>query len=299
LSVIVTKELSRHYGTRLGIDRVELEVSKGEIFGFLGPNGAGKTTTIRILLGMMRPSGGSAVILGLDCWRESSRIKREVGYLPGDVRLYPWLTAESALSISGKVRGQNLRAFGGDLIERLGLERNLPVKRMSRGTRQKLAIVLALAHRPQVLILDEPTAGLDPLIQAELAHCLRELAEQGHTVFFSSHTLSEVEQLCKSVAVVRSGRIVANETIESLRRRAGRVVTIWFPDKATANDTVCPPWLNLLERTDNTWRGEIAGDARRLVDWAATLPLEDITIESPSLDSLFRRYYRDNEATEE
>ena len=215
MSIITTQALSRRYGRRLGIESANLEIGAGEIFGFLGPNGAGKTTTIRLLLGFLRPTYGCASIIGLDCWQESPRIKREVGYLPGDLRLYPWLTAHRALKIIGLVRGVDLYAAGADLAERFQLELDLPVRKMSRGTRQKLGLVMALAHKPRLLILDEPTSGLDPLMQVELAKCLRELAAVGHTVFFSSHTLSEVEALCDRVAIVRKGRIIADETLDS------------------------------------------------------------------------------------
>jgi ABC-2 type transport system ATP-binding protein len=183
LNVVNTERLSLSYGRRVGIETVDLQVAEGEIFGFLGPNGAGKTTTIRVLIGLLRPSSGKATILGLDCWRQSHRIKRQIGYLPGDLRIYPWFTAESALRITGRIRGQDLAPFGGLLTERFLLDPALVVRKMSRGTRQKLGIVLALAHRPRLVVFDEPASGLDPLMRDELARCLRELAAQGHTVF--------------------------------------------------------------------------------------------------------------------
>jgi len=293
VNVISTRQLSRNYGSRLGIDRVDLEVPQGEIFGFLGPNGAGKTTTIRILMGMMQPSSGEATIFGKNCWRESAVVKRDIGYLPGDVRLYPWLTAETALKISGQVRGQNVREFGRELCERLQLEPKLAARKMSRGTRQKLGIVLALAHRPQLLVLDEPTAALDPLMQDELANCLRELVADGSTVFFSSHTLNEVELLCKRVAVVRAGRIVAHETLDVLRRQAGRVVSLRFRDEATAANTPLPPFLKKLHQSNDSWQGELTGDAPEFLRWAADQALEEVSLGMPSLEGLFRRYYED------
>ncbi|MDZ4783709.1 MAG: ABC transporter ATP-binding protein [Planctomycetia bacterium] len=161
MSIICTARLSRHYGRRVGIDAVDLEISEGETFGFLGPNGAGKTTTIRILLGFLNPSGGNASIFGLDCWRQSRQIKRDIGYLPGDLRLYSWMTGKSALSIVGKIRGLDLRAEGAALAERFQLEMNVSVRKMSKGTRQKLGLVLA---RPRLLILEEPRSGFDPLM---------------------------------------------------------------------------------------------------------------------------------------
>jgi ABC-2 type transport system ATP-binding protein len=295
VNVINTERLSRWYGKRVGIEVVDLQVAEGEIFGFLGPNGAGKTTTIRVLLGLLRPSSGTATILGLDCWRQSHRIKRQIGYLPGDLRLYPWFTAESALRIIGRIRGQDLTPFGGLLTERFLLDPTLVVRKMSRGTRQKLGIVLALAHRPQLAVLDEPTSGLDPLMRDELAGCLRELAAQGHTVFFSSHSLSEVEQLCDRVAVVREGRIAANEPVDSLRRQARRAVSLRFRDALAANNVAVPAFLGLVDRTGTTWQCDLVGGTPELVRWAAQQPIDDMTIGPPSLERLFRQFYQARE----
>ena len=295
MNVVNMERLSLWYGKRVGIETVDLQVAEGEIFGFLGPNGAGKTTTIRVLLGLLRPSSGTATILGLDCWRQSHRIKRQIGYLPGDLRLYPWFTAESALRIIGRIRGQDLAPFGGLLTERFLLDPTLVVRKMSRGTRQKLGIVLALAHRPQLVVLDEPTSGLDPLMRDELARCLRELAAQGHTVFFSSHSLSEVEQLCDRVAVVREGRIAANEPVDSLRRQAHRAVSLRFRDALSANNVAVPAFLGVVERTGTTWQCDLVGGTPELVRWAAEQPIDDMTIGPPSLERLFRQFYQARE----
>jgi len=154
------------------------------MFGFLGPNGSGKTTTIRLLMGFLKPTSGCAHVFGQDCWKSGRQLKANVGYLPGDVRLYPWLTVERGLRISSLVRGRDVAPHGNELADRLCLERQVPVRKMSRGMRQKLGLILSLAHRPRLLILDEPTGGLDPLIQNELIDYLREVTRQGHTVFF-------------------------------------------------------------------------------------------------------------------
>jgi ABC-2 type transport system ATP-binding protein len=298
VNVINTENLSRHYGRRVGVEAVDLAVPEGEIFGFLGPNGAGKTTTIRLLLGFLRPSAGRARVFGLDCWRQSKLVKRDVGYLPGDLRLYPWMTLESALKIIGAVRGIDLAKAGRALAERFRLETKLRVRKMSRGTRQKLGLVMALAHEPRLLVLDEPTSGLDPLIRQELTACLRERAACGHTVFFSSHTLSEVEQLCDRVAIVRDGRIVADQTLQAMRRRARRSVTLEFADAASAGRIETPRFLAVTSRSDRRWSCELVGGTGELVRWAAQQPLEDIAIGPPDLESLFRRYYQ-NEGTVE
>ncbi len=292
MSMISTQRLSRRYGQRVGIEEVDLEIPPGQIFGFLGPNGAGKTTTIRVLLGLLRPSEGRASIKGFDCWRQSSRVKREVGYLPGDLRLYSWMTATAALKLSGRVRQMDLRLAGEELAGRLNLEMNLRVRKMSRGMRQKLGLILALAHRPSLVVLDEPTSGLDPLIQEELAAILREMAAAGHTIFFSSHTLSEVAQLCDRIAIVRAGRIVADESLVSLRERARRSVRLVFKTAEDARDSKPPEFLSIVERSGRQWLGELLGASPRLARWSVTQSLEDMVIGPPDLETLFRRYYQ-------
>ena len=289
--MIRTRGLGRRYGERRGIEGVDLELESGEVFGFLGPNGAGKTTTIRLLLGFLRPTAGEARVLGLDCWRESHRIKRELGYLPGDLRLHAWMSVETALAVVGRVRGRDLRREGGALAERLGLPRDVRARAMSRGMRQKLGIVLALAHRPRVLVFDEPTSGLDPLVQDELARLLRERASEGTTVFFSSHTLSEVEAICDRVAIVRAGEIAADASLGELRRRARRRVTLRFVDAAAA-EVEPPPGLSVVERRGNVWEGELEGEAGALGGWLAEQRIEDFVVGAPGLEALFRAYYR-------
>ena len=295
MSVITTSQLSKRYGRRIGIDDVSLEIPEGEIFGFLGPNGAGKTTTIRLLLGFLRPTGGRVSVFDLDAWRDSSRIKRDVGYLPGDLRLYSWMSVVTALSLLSRVRGMNLVQPGMDLADRFRLETNLPVRKMSRGTRQKLGLLMAMVHRPRLLVLDEPTSGLDPLMRQELAALLRELAAEGHTIFFSSHTLSEVEQLCDRVAIVRDGRIVADETLGALRNRARRVVTLVFEDTETGKSVEPPDFLSVMERGEDRWLCELDGPTPSLIRWVADHPIADVTIGQPDLEHLFREFYRPSE----
>ena len=290
MKVLSTFELTRRYGSRLGIDGVNLEVAEGSLFGFLGPNGAGKTTTIRILLGFLEPTSGSAEVFGLDCWRNSATIKKQIGYVPGDLRLYTWMNGHAALRILSGIHGRDLTKKGAELAERFRLDMSVHVHKMSRGTRQKLGLIMALVHEPRLAILDEPTSGLDPLMQDELSNLLRDMAANGHTVFFSSHTLSEVEQLCDHIAIVREGRIVANESLRSLRERARRTVTLLF-DNGEAAGVDVPPFLRILDRGGRQWRCELAGESSDLIRWAATRSIEDMTIGSPNLESLFRQYY--------
>ncbi len=291
MSVIEIEQLTRRYGSRTGVERVTLRVEEGSLFGFLGPNGSGKTTTIRVLLGFLRPSEGRASLFGHDCWRAGRRIREDVGYLPGDLRLYPARTGDDLLRIFGLIRRRDVAAVGRDLAERFSLEMAVPVRKMSRGMRQKLGLVLALAHEPRLLILDEPTASLDPLMQEELLRYLRSRAEQGHTVFFSSHTLSEVERLCDRVAIVREGRLVADEPLETLRARARRRFTIRWTKPEDAAAVKPPAFLTVDERRNRTWDGSLAGETPQLVRWAATQAIDDLTVGHPDLDSLFRRYY--------
>ncbi len=291
MSVIVTEQLTRRYGLRRGIEGVDLKVPEGVLFGFLGPNGSGKTTTIRVLMGFLRPTTGTARIHGLDCWKESHRIKNEVGYLPGDLRLYPGASGNDLLRIFGAIRGRDLRAAGAELAERFILDLSVSVRKMSRGMRQKLGLILALAHRPRLLILDEPTASLDPLMQVILIRHLRELAAAGHTVFFSSHSLSEVERLCDRVAIVRDGRLVADETLAGMREKARRSITIEWQRGVDSSAISVPKFLEIHERDDRTWSGSLHGTAGELIGWLHAKPVADLILGRPDLDSLFRRYY--------
>jgi ABC-2 type transport system ATP-binding protein len=283
--------LTRRYGRRRGVERVSLSVPEGALFGFLGPNGAGKTTTIRVMLGFLRPSSGEARIFGLDCWRDSKAIKRDIGYLPGDLRLPAWMDGANALSIFGAVRRMDLAGAGRELAERLDLDLQVKVRDMSRGMRQKLGLILALAHSPRLLVLDEPTSALDPLMQQALHDLLRQLAAAGHTVFFSSHSLGEVEQLCDRVVIVRDGEIVADESLSALRNRAGHDVTIRWRDGASALPIDPPDFLKLTRRERVVWQGRLDGPVQRLVDFLAGKPVEDLSVGRPDLESLFRRFF--------
>ncbi|MCR9202344.1 MAG: ABC transporter ATP-binding protein [Planctomycetaceae bacterium] len=294
---IETNDLCKSYGKRRGISDVNISVEQGEIFGFLGPNGAGKSTTIRVLLGFLKATAGRSRILGKDCWSESDVIKADVGYVAGDVRLYSWLTARRAFQIVSEIRQRDIAPRGFELAERFRLEVDLPVRKMSRGNRQKVALVTALAHSPRLVILDEPTSGLDPLMQDTLMLCLREMAEQGHTVFFSSHTLSEVDSLCDRVAIVRDGRIAACEPLQQLKARAPRRVSLIMNSAQDAGALQLPEFATLASRQEARIEFELVGSAAELTRWAASLNIKDIAIGQPNLESLFRQYYQTETAT--
>ncbi len=313
MSVIVARDLCRTYGSRRGISDVNLTINAGEIFGFLGPNGAGKSTTIRVLMGLLRASSGTARIFGQDCWSEGSTIRRDVGYVAGDVRLYSWLTTRRGLSMISKIHGRDLLPNGLRLAERFRLEPDLVVRKMSRGNRQKVALVLALAHSPRLVILDEPTSGLDPLMQDTLMMCLRELASEGRTVMFSSHTLSEVETLCDRIAIVRDGQIVEDSTLIALKAQAPRQIVVTLQEQQRASDIQWPSGVDVKyvpssssDQTSSTIALmvppslrhrtcvlELLGTSAPFMQWAAGQDFADVVIGSPALEVLFRRYYRE------
>lgn len=295
-AAIYTEGLTRRYGARRGIEDVNLRVPRGSLYGFLGPNGAGKTTTIRVLLGLMRPTAGAARVLGLDAWKHSREVKSQLGYIPGDLRLYPWLNGRMAVSLFGSIRGIDMSAKARELAEMFELDLGVKVRRMSRGMRQKLGLVLSLAPEPRLLILDEPTSALDPLMQDRLQDYLQRVAAGGTTVFFSSHTLGEVERLCERVAIVREGRIVADDTLAALKRKAGHEVEIqWRGNGGHGVDVA--PGLVLSSRSDVAWSGMFHGEIEVLTGWLAGKRVEDVMIRRPDLETLFRKYYVGNEAS--
>ena len=292
MNVISTENLTKRYGRRTGLAGLDLNVPAGIVFGFLGPNGAGKTTTIRLMLALLRPTSGRVSVFGMNAWRQGPAVRREVGYLPGDLRLYSWLTVRRGLRIVGQARRRDLMAPGLALAEQFDLEVDVRVRNMSRGMRQKLGLILALAHRPKLLVLDEPTSGLDPLMQRLLYRHLRERASEGATVFFSSHTLSEVEDLCDRVAIVRDGVLVAEESVDALRARAGRQIRLRWGNGYPTEGTTSPPFLQVEKRDGREWQCVLSGSIQQFVQWAANQSLDDLTIGPPDLDTVFRRFYQ-------
>jgi len=291
MDVVTVERLTKYYGRRLGVEDLNLQVSEGTMFGFLGPNGSGKTTTIRVLMGFLQANAGEARVFGMDCRRNSPAIKAEVGYLPGDLRMPSWMTCREALQIFGRVRRRDLLVRGMELAQEFGLDRDTRVRVMSRGTRQKLGLVIAMAHAPRLLILDEPTASLDPLMQGKLYGRLREVVSAGGTVLLSSHTLSEVEDLCSRVAILRNGRLVAHETLDRLRSQARRRVTIRWRSAEDATRGSPPDGVDWYERDALQWRGIVRGPMTGLLRWAAEQPLDDFTLEPPDLAEIFRGFY--------
>lgn len=292
---ISTEQLTYTYGSRRGIENVSLSIPAGSLYGFLGPNGAGKTTTIRILLGFLHATHGRASIFGKECWSSSAVIKRDVGYVPGDMRLWPWLNGHSAVKLFSSVRGIDLRSPAKKLADLFELDLNVPVRRMSKGMRQKLGLILAMAHDPQLLILDEPSSGLDPLMQDRLLEHLRACASRGRTVFFSSHTLSEVERLCDRLAIVRKGKIVFDGQLNALQQQAGHELALRLKPGATLQGDP-PAELRVTDRSTAHLAGHYSGNLDHLLAWLARQQVEDVSISRPELEDLFREFYQDDAA---
>ena len=289
--VIEAAGLTKDYGHRRGIFDLNLVVDRGEVFGFLGPNGAGKTTTIRLLMGLARPARGTARVLGLDCQADAVAVKRLVGYLPGELPQFGgWKGSEVVAYLAG-LRGGVDPAEVRRLTERLGLDLGRTYREYSRGNKQKLALVIAFMHRPELLILDEPTAGLDPLNQQQFHELVRETIERGATVFLSSHVLSEVEQLCDRAGIVREGRLVALAPLAELRAAKEREVEIRFSSGAPVERIRAIPGLTVLDATGERVRCRVRGSLAPLLAAVAGAGVVDLVTREPTLEEAFLSFY--------
>lgn len=294
--VLRTIDLTKCYGRRCVLQSLHLNVRRGSLFGFLGPNGAGKSTTIRILLGLLRASAGRAAILGLDVWRDGPRVRREVGYLPGDIRLYEHMRGGKFLRLMDAARGGGGMSEARRLLEVFALDPAKRIRTYSRGMKQKIGLIAALMHKPRFLILDEPTTALDPVMREQLYGELRRARDEGRTVLFSSHTLSEVEQLCSEVAILRDGQLVEQESIDSLRRRAVRRIEVIFDGAPPALQH--PPELHVHEQTGELLLGAWRGPTSSLLRWLEGVRVRDLIIAQPDLEELFLAYYADRISSE-
>jgi ABC-2 type transport system ATP-binding protein len=289
--VIATRGLSKDYGAGRGLFGLDLEVRRGEVFGFLGPNGAGKTTTMRLLLDLIRPSSGSASVLGLDARRQSLEIHRRVGFLPGDLALYPRMTGRAVLDYFAKLRGGVDRRLRDSLADRFDAELDRPVRELSTGNRQKLGLIQAFMHEPELLILDEPIAGLDPLVQRSFHTLLGEVGAQGRTVFLSSHTLSEVERVTDRLAILRHGRLVVVDSLENLRKVAVQRLEIEFEEPVDAAEFRALPGVRDARAEGRTVSVAFEGSADEVVKAAAAHPVDAIRTREDDLEEIFLRYY--------
>lgn len=292
--VIATSGLTKDYGSGRGLFHLDLEVRQGEVFGFLGPNGAGKSTTLRLLLDLIRPTAGGARVLGLDARAAGLEIRRRVGFLPGDLALYPKLSGRVVLDHLARLRGGVDRRLRDSLVERFDAEIDRPVRELSTGNRQKLGLVQAFMHEPELLILDEPIAGLDPLVQQSFHQLLGEVSAAGRTVLLSSHTLAEVERVTHRLAILRRGRLVVVDSLENLRRVAVQRLEIEFAAPvAVAEFAALPGVTAAVAGTDGlTVSVSFEGSADAVVKVAAAHEVRAIRPHEDALEEIFLRYYR-------
>ncbi|MGH2508072.1 MAG: ATP-binding cassette domain-containing protein [Ktedonobacteraceae bacterium] len=292
-ALIQTTELTKSYGKSRGIRDVTFDIQEGEVFGFLGPNGAGKTTTMRVLMGLLHPTSGSARIGALDCWKQSTPVKKLVGYLPGEFTFDPGLRGAQIIEYLGYLRGGVDPTYVRALVERLGFDPSKRFREYSRGNKQKLGLVQAFMHKPRLLILDEPTGGLDPLNQQEFYKMVAEVHAEGRTVFLSSHILPEVEHTCDRVAIIREGQLVKIDHVSALKDIRQREVEISFAGLASVE------WFKQAAGVTNVTLGvdehnlqiQMQGDLQEIIHIAGEHNATNIDAHEPSLEEIFLRFY--------
>ncbi|MGH2520183.1 MAG: ATP-binding cassette domain-containing protein [Chloroflexota bacterium] len=288
--------LTKTYGRSRGVSQVSFEVPEGEVFGFLGPNGAGKTTTIRLLMGLLHPDSGSARVAGLDCWKQSVKLKHLVGYAPGEPALDADLTSGQILEYFGHLRGGVDQAYLRELVQRFELDTSRRFRHYSTGNKRKVVLIQAFMHRPRLLILDEPTNGLDPLNQQAFAQLVREARAGGSTIFLSSHVLSEVEQLCTRVGIIREGRLLRSGSVDDVRDIKHYDITLTF---GTAVPEAVFDRLPGVARVEHVGAGHVLklgmqGGPDAVIKAAAAYSVLSMTTHEPSLEDTFLRYYTDS-----
>jgi ABC-2 type transport system ATP-binding protein len=290
-TVIETHGLTKRFGSFTALEDLDLDVRRGEVFGYLGPNGAGKTTTIRLLLGLSRPSSGSIRVFGMDARRQAVEVHKRLSYVPGEASLWPSLTGAETLEFLGRLQGEVDRAYRDELIDRFRLESNKKVRAYSKGNRQKLLLIAALMSRADLLILDEPTAGLDPLMEMTFRECAREARERGQTILLSSHVLSEVEAVCDRVGILRAGRLVEVGTLDELRHLSALTVEATF--SGPAPDLRGVPGLDGVAVTGNALRCQVHGPVAPLLRALSSTNVTQLISREPSLEELFLAHYGD------
>ena len=290
-AVIRTERLTKMYGSHRGVLDLDLEVGAGEVFGFLGPNGAGKTTTMRVLLDLIRPTSGRAEVFGIETTADPVAIHRRVGYLPGEFDLYDRLTGAATIEYFANLRGGVEPAYVAQLVERLGLDPSRRFREYSKGNKQKVGLIVALQHKPELLILDEPTAGLDPLVQQTVFELLREATAEGRTVFLSSHVIAEVDKTCDRVAIIREGRLVQVDRIEAIRALAFQHVELRFETPVAGDMFGALPQVSDLRVDGATATMRVAGPIGPVVRAAAAHDLVDVISHEPNLEDVFLAHY--------
>ncbi len=295
MHVLEVQSLTKHYGSVVGIDDVTFAVERGEIFGYLGPNGSGKTTTIRCAMGLLKPTSGRVQVFDREVRAGRATCHTRIGYLPGEFRIWPWLKARRSLSILAALgNGDGTKKRREILAERLDLDLDRRVRELSKGNRQKVGVVYALQHEPEVLILDEPTIGLDPLIRQTVLDLIREAAEDGATVLLSSHDLSEVAAVCARAAILRQGRLVELAPISKIVQQGQRRLKVWFTDPAALPQVPLDRLraVRVVEQKPGMLHVAYQGQCDALLKWLAQFHVERITTPETSLEDAFIQYYR-------
>jgi ABC-2 type transport system ATP-binding protein len=298
-AIIQTHKLTKSYGKSRGIIDVTFDIQEGEVFGFLGPNGAGKTTTMRVLMGLLHANSGRATIGELDCWKQSTQVKKLIGYLPGEFVFDPGLRGAQIIEYLGHLRGGVDQAYVRSLVERLGLDPSKRFREYSHGNKQKLGLVQAFMHKPRVLILDEPTSGLDPLNQREFYTMIAEVHAEGRTAFLSSHILPEIEHTCDRVAIIREGRLVKIDHVSSLKNLHQHDVEISFANSASVE------WFKHIAdvvkvemSTDEcTLQLNVQGELTEIIKTAAEHHATNIDTHEPTLEEVFLRFYEPEQSS--
>ena len=292
MEIIKTTKLTKYYGKARGITGLDLTVSQGEFFGFIGPNGAGKSTTIRTLLGLISPTSGRAMIFGKDVTKEKESILQDIGYLPSEALFYQGMKVKDILKLSADLRKKDCKAEAKLLCERLQLDPSRKIDELSFGNRKKVAIVCALQHRPALLVLDEPTGGLDPLMQKEFFDILRERNKKGTTIFLSSHILSEIQRNCTRAAIIRDGRIIACDSVDALSKTNAKRITVHG-----MIDLEHLSGIRDRKETKDSVSFLYSGDMGSLLRTLSSGQLDDLTVTEPDLEEVFLHYYEKEEMT--
>jgi ABC-2 type transport system ATP-binding protein len=287
--------LSKRYGGVDALKDLDLEVAPGEVLGYLGPNGAGKTTTIRLLLGLIRPTRGHAEIFGFDCQRQPVEAHCRMAYVAGEASLWPSLTGAETLHLLARVQGQVDVAYRDELVERFALDPSKKVRTYSKGNRQKVILIAALMARPDLLVLDEPTGGLDPLMEQAFRHCVQEAKERGQTVFLSSHILSEVEALCDRIGILRAGKLVEMGTLADMRHLSSLTVEATFD--ASVPDLSHVSGVSSIQVEGRVVRCQVRGTIEPLLEVLAGAGVHELLSREPSLEELFLAHYGGSDDT--
>ena len=295
MKAIEIQDLTKRYGKSRGVEDLSFDIARGEVFGYLGPNGSGKTTTIRCLMGLLRPTSGYCHILGKKIIHGRATQHARIGYLPGDFRIWPGLTARKSLNLLAKLgKCENINKRRNELAERLNLELDRKVNALSKGNRQKLGVIYAFQHQPEVLILDEPNIGLDPLIRQVVLEMIREAAQAGITVLLSSHDLSEVAAVCGRAAILREGKLIELAPISNIVQQGQRHLKVWFAKgrKVPNLPTDKLPGVRVIHKNSDTLQIAYQGSVDAVLKWLVQFPIDRIATPQTSLEEAFMQYYQ-------